>query len=389
MKRDATTKSPAARAERSDAGTVEQQPVGVLRRHPKHTLIPRLGRQDFAAFRADVGRRGLLVPLEITASLEVLDGHLRLRAALELGLESVPVRIVEPADELEYMVLAALQRRQLDAGQRAALALQLEQYQQTAQQAKRRQRANLKQNGGSEGARLPPRGKTRELVAGWANVSPRTAQDAITVQAADPDLFEEVKQGAISVDRAARQVRQRQRDDSLATAPPLPDGQFDLIYADPPWRLPGRPDSSRAIENHYPTLPLEQIKAIPIPAASAAVLYLWAVNSLLPQALEVIDAWGFHYATNYAWLKDKWGLGHWNRTQHELLLVAIRGSVPPPAEGVRASSVIQAARRRHSQKPDQIYELLERLHPHTTRLELFARQSRPGWNAWGNQAPND
>src|SRR5947207_9145824 len=112
----------------ADAHAVEQQPPAALRRHPKHMLIPRLGRQDFAVFRADIARRGLLVPLEINSNLEVLDGHLRLRAALELGYESVPVRLVEPADELEYMVLAALQRRQLDAGQRAALALELEQY---------------------------------------------------------------------------------------------------------------------------------------------------------------------------------------------------------------------------------------------------------------------
>jgi len=91
-----------------------------------------------------------------------------------------------------------------------------------------------------------------------------------------------------------------------------------------------------------------------VPAASKAVLYLWAVNSLLPEALQVITAWGFHYATNYAWVKDKWGLGHWNRTQHELLLVAVRGKFSTPAEGARTSSVIHAPRRRHSQKPEAI-----------------------------------
>jgi N6-adenosine-specific RNA methylase IME4 len=238
-------------------------------------------------------------------------------------------------------------------------------------------------------AGLPPRGKTRELVAGWAKVSPRTAQDAITVYASDPDLFEQVKQGQLSVDQAARRVRQAQRDAALAATPPLPDGLFDLVYADPPWRLPSRPDSSRAVENHYPTMPLEQIKALHVPAAADSVLYLWAVNSLLPEALEVVEAWGFRYATNYAWVKDKVGLGHWNRTQHELLLVGVRGSPSPPAERARASSVIEAPRRRHSQKPDQVVELLERLHPHARKLELFARgKSRPGWITWGNEADN-
>src|SRR5436190_5792536 len=153
----------------AEANAVEHQPPAALRRHPKQMLIPSLGRQDFAIFRADIARRGLLVPIEINSSLEVLDGHLRLQAALELGYESVPVRAVEPPDELEYMVLSALQRRQLDPGQRAALALELEQYQQTASQAKTRQQANLKQNKKAEVATLPPRGKTRDLVADWAN----------------------------------------------------------------------------------------------------------------------------------------------------------------------------------------------------------------------------
>jgi N6-adenosine-specific RNA methylase IME4 len=133
---------------------------------------------------------------------------------------------------------------------------------------------------------------------------------------------------------------------------------------------------------------LGEIQAFSVPVASNAVLYLWAVNSLLREALQVVSAWGFHYATNYAWVKDKWGLGHWNRTQHELLLVAVRGKFCPPAEGARTSSVIQAARRRHSQKPDAVYQLLEQLHPKATRLELFARQNRPGWTAWGNEAAN-
>jgi N6-adenosine-specific RNA methylase IME4 len=251
-----------------------------------------------------------------------------------------------------------------------------------------RQRANLKQNTGAEVADLPPRGKSRDFVARAAGTSARTAQNVITVKAADPDLFEEIKQGRLSPDRAARQVLQRQRDAGLSGTPPLPAGVFDLIYADPPWRLPGSPDSNRAAENHYPTMPLDEIKAMQIPAADNTILFLWGVNSRTPDAIEVMDAWGFEYVTNFAWDKNKIGLGQYNRCQHELLHVGRRGNYPPPATNRRPSSVIRARRTHHSAKPTCVYELLERMYPRAHKLELFARTSRPGWTGWGNQAPD-
>src|SRR5205823_2615893 len=140
--------------------------------------------------------------------------------------------------------------------------------------------------------------KTRDQVAGWAGVSARTVQDAATVRALDPDLFEQVKQGRLPVDRAANQVRQRERDAALPPAPPLPTGPFQLIYADPPWRLPGNPSSSRAIERHYPTMELAAIKALAVPAADDCLLFLWGVNSKTPEAVQVLEAWGFSYVTN-------------------------------------------------------------------------------------------
>src|SRR4051794_31749744 len=97
------------------------RPARALRLHVQAELVPSFPAREFAAFREDIARRGLLVPLEITAADVVLDGRERLRAALELGLESVPVRVLAPSDELEYMLLAAISRRQLSASQRAAI----------------------------------------------------------------------------------------------------------------------------------------------------------------------------------------------------------------------------------------------------------------------------
>jgi N6-adenosine-specific RNA methylase IME4 len=168
----------------------------------------------------------------------------------------------------------------------------------------------------------------------------------------------------------------------------MPEGPFQLIYADPPWQL-GNPEGAYAPENHYSTMPLEQIKQLAVPAAESSVLLLWAVNCLLPAALEVIAAWGFEYKSNLVWDKLSIGPGQWLRQQHELLLIASRGGQAPPAEELRFASVLQAKRRRHSQKPDEVYALLERAYPHLSKLELFARQARPGWAAFGNQLPKE
>jgi N6-adenosine-specific RNA methylase IME4 len=173
---------------------------------------------------------------------------------------------------------------------------------------------------------------------------------------------------------------------------PLPTGRrFPVILADPPWRYDFAPafDNERAVERHYPTMALEDICALPVSeiAADDALLLLWATGPKLREAvMEVIPAWGFTYRTNFAWVKDKIGTGYWVRAQHELLLIATRGDFPAPLPGTQSPSVIYAPRGEHSAKPEAVYELVERAYPSLGKIELFARQKRDGWAAWGNQA---
>jgi N6-adenosine-specific RNA methylase IME4 len=338
---------------------------------------------EYRAFREDIAERGIRVPLEVTAKKIVLDGRQRLRAARELKLPSVPVRIVEPKDAFVYMLKAAILHRHLAAGQRAALIVELDEYEQLREQGRKRQRANLQ--GQPEVATLPPRGKSRELAGEWAGVSGRTIQDALTVREHDPEALEHVKHGDAQLHVVARQIRRALREAALPEPPPIPEGPFELIYADPPWSL-GNPDGPHAPENHYPTMHLDDIKELDIPTAENAVLFLWAPTSILPQALEVIQAWGFEYKSAGFWDKGSIGPGVWFRNEHEQLLVARRGNYPPPAPERRIASVIRAKRGRHSQKPAVFYELIERMYPRASKLELFARgKPRPGWAAWGNE----
>lgn len=360
-------------------------PTSRLRLHQDHALIPCLSAAEYASLRRSVSEQEVLCPLDVTPEGVVLDGRARLKVATQLGLERVPARVVSPADNVAYMVGVAIERRQLSSSQKAALVVRYAAYEEMRAEAQVRSRANLKQ-ASPEVATLPPRGKTRDRLAAMSGAGSRTVQDAITVFQHDRALFEQVVAGKIDAAPAARSVRRKLRDAGIPAAPPLPDGPFGVILADPAWQM-GSPDSPSAPEQHYMTLPLDEIKAIDVPAADDAVLFLWAVNCLLPQALEVMGAWGFTYKAQLVWVKEKVGPGNWFMNQHELLLLGRKGSFPAPDPEDRVSSVVHAKRGRHSQKPQCIYELIERMYPAASKLELFARgKERPGWRFWGNEA---
>jgi N6-adenosine-specific RNA methylase IME4 len=164
---------------------------------------------------------------------------------------------------------------------------------------------------------------------------------------------------------------------------------YGVIYADPPWRfeLWAESGKDRVADNHYPTMAEQAIAALPGPAADDCVLFLWATVPMLPQAIDVMRAWGFAYKSAIFWNKDRPGTGYWVRNTVEVLLIGTRGNVPAPNPGEQAPQVIEAPRGRHSEKPAIFAENIERLFPNTPKIELFARTARPGWDVWGNEAP--
>jgi N6-adenosine-specific RNA methylase IME4 len=173
----------------------------------------------------------------------------------------------------------------------------------------------------------------------------------------------------------------------------LPTGRrFPVLLADPPWHVEVYNEISgveRAAGNHYPTMSTEAIGALQVTtlATDDAVLFLWTTSPHLHKNFRVITACCFNYRTNIVWVKDRLGLGYYVRNQHELLLVATRGNIPCPAQPRRPPSVFEAPRGGHSEKPFEAYELIERMYPELPKIELFARNAREGWAAWGNQAP--
>lgn len=172
----------------------------------------------------------------------------------------------------------------------------------------------------------------------------------------------------------------------------LPDKRYGVIYADPPWRFePWSRETGmdRAADNHYPTSRICSIAEMDVPsiAAEDCVLFLWATAPMLPQAICLIDAWGFDYRSHFIWVKDRIGTGYWNRNKHELLLVGVRGNIPAPAMGTQWPSVIEAPVGEHSAKPEKFLEMIDAYFPTLPKIELFRRGApRHGWDAWGNEA---
>jgi len=182
-------------------------------------------------------------------------------------------------------------------------------------------------------------------------------------------------------------------DCSVSPGLVLPDDRFDFIMADPPWRFQARSKkgvTSKSAGGQYRTMTIDAIKAMPIPeiCQKDCLLWLWATNPMLPEALDVLAAWGFSFKTGGHWCKTTrhgklaFGTGYILRCAGEPWLIGTRGR-PRTTRSVR--SVIMAPIREHSRKPDEAFLEAEKLMPDANRLELFSRQQRPGWSAWGDE----
>ena len=165
--------------------------------------------------------------------------------------------------------------------------------------------------------------------------------------------------------------------------------KFKTCYADPPWDIQQK--GARGASRHYDLMTIDRIKAMPIADLmdDNSTLLLWTTSAALPDALDVMRAWGFEYKTNAVWDKYYMGLGNYFRGSHEILLHGVRGKAPFKFRGQR--STLLFPRQAHSQKPEEMIPLIERVldGPY---LELFALQrpnSHADWSVWGNEIESD
>lgn len=173
---------------------------------------------------------------------------------------------------------------------------------------------------------------------------------------------------------------------------PTVENGWGTICADPPWRF-DNVASRGAAEDHYETMSVHEICALPVEkiAAKNAHLYLWATDAHLPDVfrLDLFGAWGFKFVQQITWLKVKegrpqMGMGNYYRHASELLLFGVRGRAKVARHD--ALNFLCVPREEHSKKPDLFQMMIQDMSP-SPYLEMFARRALPGWSSWGNQAP--
>jgi len=221
------------------------------------------------------------------------------------------------------------------------------------------------------------------------------AQDVAKLPTSEKD---KIKAGKLTIRRAVTHHKREQKgkaaraySESVKNNPVL-QKKYNVVLADPPWEYSAQTNTKDATTDlHYATLDIDQICSYlsdkKIQVADDAVLFLWVTNPFVLKALRVVEAWGFEYKTNIVWEKTelkKPGVGYYVRGRHELLYICTRGKFTPlddpkpPIGSVLASPV-----REHSRKPDEVYDIISKLYPDCVCLELFARQTREGWDALG------
>ncbi|GAC1610665.1 MAG: MT-A70 family methyltransferase [Aquirhabdus sp.] len=373
--------------------------------HSAAYLFPQMSEEDYCQLKDDIRLHGQQLPI-LVQNGQLIDGRHRYRACRELGLTPKIEEIAIDASAERLVVSCNLQRRHLNESQRAIIAARL---------------STMTVGSNQHTARAV----SQQQAASDLNVSVDSLQRAKTVLNLGADqLIQSVEVGQLDVNNAAAiatlsekeqlQVLAKNQKDILDQAKairkqksadrrnkvlaeiaakraknvPLDprSGPYGVIYADPPWSYL----SETTLD--YPTMTQEEICALPVNqiAGEDAVLFLWCSASLIREALQVIDAWGFTYKTQAIWDKMTGGQGCYFRSQHEVLLLATRGNVPETPMHTRYPSVISSHRSEHSRKPEWAYEMIETMYPELNKLELFCRgEARSEWIGWGNECqPN-
>lgn len=240
------------------------------------------------------------------------------------------------------------------------------------------------------------KGRTDEKISLSLGISRDTYHKIVDINEAvkhDPEKFFDIPkriENGMSIDYAYKMIDILKK--SEIPTPDLPEGKFECIYIDVPWdydlKLSGAPP--------YKTMTLEKMKEeIKIPAHKNCIMFMWATNPKLLDAITLLEHWGFTYKTNIAWVKYKndkiqQGTGYYVKGSHELLLIATKGNPGVPPENARKPSVVFAERTsKHSEKPQIFKKIINEMYPSKKKIEMFSRGvgafNDELWSHWGDE----
>ena len=349
--------------------------------HEAAQIFPLMQGDEFEQLKDDIAANGLLEAIWLHPDDSIIDGRNRHRACIETETEPRFRTWGGDGSVVEFVWSMNFHRRHLTSSQKAAVAVGMLPLLEA--EAKERQAHGQTSPGRTLREKIPQAtGRASEKAAALVGTNPRYVSDAKKLAKEAPALFEQVREGKKTIPQAKRELVKRQ------SKPPAPflEGEYHVLYADPPWQFSNSGfDQSAAA--HYPTMSTDKICDLPIDKLTSmqrgTVLFLWATNAMLEDALQVIDAWGFEYKTNLVWLKDRSpGMGWFVKNRHELLLLATNSPGLHPQE--KPFSIVEAPVTKHSKKPGCVYEMIERMYD-GPYIELFARATREGWDSWGNE----
>jgi N6-adenosine-specific RNA methylase IME4 len=388
--------------------------------HPLASIFPLMEGEAFDALVASVkASNGPRNPIMLFED-KILDGRNRYRACLTAGIEIASEMLDDLTygdDPLQFVLDQNLDRRHLNAAQLAMAADELANLppwrpagsalsESTFSQPEAAAKLRTGRTSVQAARKVKTSGTEKWQQAVWQGRCPvqRAAEIAEHVSRETQDEWAAAPESVI-IELHEKWKREQRRDETFvrirAETPPLPTQVFTVIYADPPWRFtPYSFDTSNTIaEHHYPTMEFNDIFDLDVASIARpdSVLFLWATVPMMPEALEVMKAWGFEYKSHCAWHKTNadgsphLGNGYWFRNAHELLLLGTRGGIPAPIPGKQWPSLIAAPVGEHSEKPEIFIEMIEEYFPDgLARVELFHRgEPRPGWNQWGYDVEAD
>lgn len=400
-----------------------------LKVHPVASLFPEMSDLEYFELKEDIRLHGLKVPILLSKDGRIVDGRHRAKACYELGIEASYTKSKwdDDATLARDVVSMNLKRRHLTESQLGMVGARLR----GLFEADAKKRADEGRKAGTESTKAKAKAKAKGLTtpvrsslpatgrtaaddaANKVGVSSRLVEHGVRVlKHAIPEVIEAVDNGILPLTAAAslskkdskrqkmvlysikkgesKNVRDAERKLTLeeqvkAIRAAIPvTGKLDVLVVDPPWTFhkTREDDPTQRGRTPYPTMTEEQIKAIKLPIADNAIVWLWVTNAHLitGEAARVLLAWGLEPKSLLTWVKPRFGIGDWLRGQTEHCILAVKGRpvVTPPIP----STVLMADLGAHSEKPDKFYEVVQALCP-GSKGELFSRKARDGWTQYG------
>ena len=363
-------------------------------------LIPALTKEEYKQLENNCIAEGIREKILIWNGF-IIDGHNRYEISLKWDLE-IQTETKHFQDEeavKEWMILNQFGRRNLSNYQRSVLALQLEEV------FSKKAKENLKLSGGRgvKGKQISAEVKpieTRKELSKVANVSHDTIAKVKKIQAeASEEVKAKLSTGEVSINSAYQEIKKEEKKKNrlekieeikqeISKGLKAPNGLYDVIAIDPPWEYSERGgSSSKSFEDNgnrggvdYPTMTVEELKKIKIPAKNDCVMFLWTTHAFLKDSFDLLNAWGFNYKATIVWDKVKMGMGRNIRMQVEFCLLATKGN--PILNGSGERDIITEPRREHSRKPEAFYTKVDNMTA-GYKLDYFAREKRENWFTYG------